>query len=77
MRLRATRAMRVAIRALGLRVSVRGRRGDAHRDQRQVPAGGLAGARAAGFKVTRRYTDPAGDFALTLASPLPVAGAAG
>lgn len=78
MRLRATRPMRVAIRALGLRVpfdegeEVRTEISAKFREE------GVADelARAA-FTVTRRYTDPAGDFALTLASPLPVAGAAG
>ena len=49
---------------------LRARRGDAHRDLREVPPDAdpreLA---AAGLRLTHWWTDPAGDFALSLSSP--------
>ena len=52
---------------------VRRRRGDAHRDQRQVPA--AAASRPSwpppGSSSASWWTDPAGDFALSLAGPSP------
>jgi L-histidine N-alpha-methyltransferase len=74
MRLRATRPMRVEIRALGLTVAFED--GEEMRTEisakfrRQGVADELG---VAGFEVTRWYTDPAGDFGLTLASPRPAA----
>ncbi|MEW9533564.1 L-histidine N(alpha)-methyltransferase [Microbispora sp. NPDC049125] len=74
MRLRATRPMRVGIRALGLDISF----DDGEEMRTEISAKfrheGVADELAkAGFSVTRWLTDPAGDFALTLASPRPSA----
>ena len=56
------------IAALDLEVDVRRRRGDAHRDQRQVPPRGVeAELAAAGLELAQWWTDRAGDFAVALA----------
>ncbi len=69
MRLRATRPMRVAIRALGLTVVVREGEDIRTEISAKFREEGLAAElRRAGFAVARRYTDPAGDYALTLAT---------
>ncbi|MFC0863294.1 L-histidine N(alpha)-methyltransferase [Sphaerimonospora cavernae] len=73
MRLRAARPMRVAISALGLAVSF----DEGEEIRTEISAKfreeGVAGELTrAGFAVTSRYTDPAGDFALTLASASPM-----
>ncbi|MEU8354620.1 L-histidine N(alpha)-methyltransferase [Nonomuraea sp. NPDC048882] len=68
MRLRATRAMRVRVDALGLAVSFEA--GEEMRTEISAkfrPEGLRAELTAAGFRVGRRYTDPAGDFTLVLA----------
>lgn len=69
MRLRADHAMRVEIRALGLTVVVREGEDIRTEISAKFREEGLAAELArAGFAVARRYTDPAGDFALTLAT---------
>lgn len=68
MRLRATRAMRVRVDALGLAVSFE--EGEEMRTEISAkfrPEGLRAELAAAGFRIGRRYTDPAGDFTLVLA----------
>ncbi|GAA1267878.1 L-histidine N(alpha)-methyltransferase [Sphaerisporangium rubeum] len=68
MRLRATRPMRVRVRALGLEVSF----ADGEQMRTEISAkfrlpGLRAELTAAGLAVDHIYTDPAGDFALVLA----------
>ncbi|GAA1673816.1 L-histidine N(alpha)-methyltransferase [Nonomuraea maheshkhaliensis] len=68
MRLRATRAMRVWVGALGLAVSFEA--GEEMRTEISAkfrPEGLRAELTEAGCRVGRRYTDPAGDFTLVLA----------
>ncbi|MCG5218163.1 L-histidine N(alpha)-methyltransferase [Streptosporangium sp. KLBMP 9127] len=68
MRLRATRAMDVRVRALGLAVSFAA--GEEMRTEisaKFTREGLTAELVAAGFTVDRWYTDPAGDFSLVLA----------
>ncbi|MEV5502439.1 L-histidine N(alpha)-methyltransferase [Nonomuraea fuscirosea] len=68
MRLRATRAMRVRVDALGLAISFE--EGEEMRTEISAkfrPEGLRAELAAAGFRIGRRYTDPAGDFTLVLA----------
>ncbi|MEU4831276.1 L-histidine N(alpha)-methyltransferase [Streptosporangium sp. NPDC023615] len=68
MRLRASRAMRVPIAALGLRVSFAA--GEEMRTEisAKFRLGGLRRElTAAGFRMECHYTDPTGDFALVLA----------
>ncbi|MEV0614389.1 L-histidine N(alpha)-methyltransferase [Nonomuraea sp. NPDC050404] len=68
MRLRAGRAMRVRVGVLGLAVEFA--EGEEMRTEISAkfrPEGLRAELEAAGFKVRRRYTDPAGDFTLVLA----------
>jgi len=70
MRLRATRAMEVEIRALGM--VVRFEPGEEMRTEISAkfrPEGVAAELVRAGFSVLRWYTDPAGDYGLTLAAP--------
>ena len=65
-----TRRAAVDDRAARAEVDFAARRGDAHRDQRQVPARGRrVELAAAGLELTEWWTDPAGDFALSLSSP--------
>ena len=68
MRLRADRSPRGDGRRPRPGRRLRGGRGDAHRDQRQVPPGRAwrPSWRAAGLALARWWTDPAGDFALSL-----------
>jgi L-histidine Nalpha-methyltransferase len=68
MRLRATRAMRVRVGGLGLGVEFAS--GEEMRTEISAkfrPEGLRGELEAAGFSVTRRYTDPAEDFTLVLA----------
>jgi L-histidine Nalpha-methyltransferase len=70
MRLRASRAMRVRIGDLGLRVSFAA--GEEMRTEISAkfrPEGLRRELVAAGFGTIRQYTDPTGDFALVLAHP--------
>ena len=65
----AARAGRAGGRA-GPGRAVRPRRTAAHRDLVQVPAETVAGElAAAGLRLTHWWTDPAGDFALSLSTP--------
>ena len=71
MRLRSARAQQVTIARSRPDGLVRRRRGDAHRDLGQVPPRadrGRAGRRRA-CEMVRFWTDPDGDFGLTLAEP--------
>ncbi|MBP2703074.1 L-histidine N(alpha)-methyltransferase [Microbispora sp. RL4-1S] len=75
MRLRATRPMRVEIRALGLTVSFD--EGEEMRTEISAkfrPEGLAAELGRAGFGMVRWYTDAAGDFGLVLAAPRSRAG---
>ncbi len=68
MRLRATRAMRVRIRALDLTVGIAAGEEIRTEISAKFRRAGLTGELAtAGFTVERWYTDPDGDFALVLA----------
>jgi L-histidine N-alpha-methyltransferase len=72
MRLRATRPMRVRIRALRLEIAFE--HGEEMRTEISAkfrPEGLERELTEAGFQVMRRYTDPAGDFALILAEGSP------
>ena len=55
--------------ALDLTVEFARRRGDAHRDLREVPRGAVAAElAAAGLRLAHWWTDRPGDFALSLAT---------
>ena len=68
MRLRSAARQHVTIGDLGLTVSFAAGRGDAHRDLGEVPPGRIeAELAAAGLETLQFWTDPDGDFGLTLA----------